>query len=271
MNEIKNGTSIWDGLPEDWLKTPTHQEESSNDSKPSEGNLASYSFKSDNTKNESYHEKSPVDAKDSDDKKELTDTKKTGINKDYIDKKTRKKELKQKEKEYKKKARENKLNSTEKVRKAYTKEKGENKRDFIIFGAVIGVLIIGLTIFVYLFTSTSNQKIYALIESGNYATAYQSICDRYEAGNNVDDIVFDFIDSCVNNSEYKRAIAALDMLSDDAGTNEDFFDNLISSLISHDKENRAEEVFNFLYSQDENFQSLGDTLLEKYADSLNQK
>lgn len=148
----------------------------------------------------------------------------------------------------------------------YDKAKRKDRHDFLILGLGLIALIGVIAIACLKVSDGSNQRVYSMIDSGSYATAYQEIKDRYEKGKNVDDSVIYFVESCVENSEYKRAVAALGLLSDQAGSREDFFLGLAKSLISHEKENRLEDVFSFMYNRGGSFAKSADQVTKKLAE-----
>lgn len=249
--------SIWDDLPDEW-KTETTQHDiqksgaddaqpvyqpefpSDDDSVPDEVNNASRSVNEETS--------------------ELQDT----FSRPENTRKKKRKIDKKKYKEFEERYRENRYNSSEKAKQAYQKEKKQNKKDFTILGVASAFIVIGIVIFIYMFTGTSNQRIYDLIDSGNYGTAYQNISERYDAGKNVDTLVYTFAESCVSNNEYKRAVASLEMLSDDAQNHGEFFSELIESLSVHEKYNRAQEVLEFMYERGGNLSTLADELSKSY-------
>jgi serine/threonine protein kinase len=154
------------------------------------------------------------------------------------------------------------------VNEPYQREKKENKHVFIILGIVISIIMIGIIIFVLVFTKTSTQHVYDLINQGNYSIAYQEIGELYDKNKNVDSLVFAFAEECAKNSEYKRAIVSLEYLSSEAETNKEFFDTLIEIMLSHGKVNRAYEVLDYMQSHGEILSQYAVELYNKYKESF---
>ena len=154
------------------------------------------------------------------------------------------------------------------VQKAYQDEKKKNRKDFMILGIVMSAVIAGIAIFVVLFTETSTQQIYQYIDQENYSIAYQNIQELYEKDKNVDALVYDFSIECANHSEYKRAVAALDFLSSDAENNAEFFQSLLEILFNHGKNNRAEQVLDYMHKRGGELSSLADNIYEEHKDQM---
>lgn len=173
-------------------------------------------------------------------------------------------EQKKKQKEFEKKSKGSHSDSPEWVQAAYQSEKKKNKRDYLVLAAVMAILVIGIVIFVVVFTRTSNQTIYNLIEKGNYSTAYQAVSQQHNSGKNVDALVYTFVESCIADHEYKRAVSALDFLSQDAETNPEFFEQTVDKLLTRGKPNRAMEVLDYMMAHGETLSKLAEEIYEKH-------
>jgi len=259
----EKGKSIWDQMPEEWLTDPD-----SGEKKPegkAEPEPAAVKEPEPEEKDTGDIVKAPetgnADAGSETKTREEADSgDETPENKADARKKEKKKL-----REFRRRNRENKDDVPEYTRQAYREEKEKNRRDFLILGIVGAAVIIGLIICLVLFTENSTQKIYDLVDQGNYSIAYQKIQEAHEDGENVDELVYYFSERCVNDSEYKRAVAVLPLLSSDADRNGAFFSSLIEDLQSHDKANRVREVLDFMYSRGNELKQLADELSKKYG------
>lgn len=250
--ELRNGKSIWDEMPEEWENRPRQVSHGYSSSAAKKGSRMTSSSSAPN--------------------KQMTassGSKKQEKKKEYqTQRKEQKKIDKARYEKYEKKQTESRKNSSEHVKRAYQKEKKENRHDFIILGSIFAAVIIGIVIFVVIFTKTSSQRIYDLIDQGNYNIAYQEIGKWYEQEKNVDSLVYSFAEKCAENSEYKRAVAALEYLSEDAEKNKDFFDTLLGTMLSHGKTNRAYEVLAYMYEHGTVLSTYAVELYDKYAEQF---
>lgn len=226
MPYTENNGGMWDGLPPDWEQDPKSPSAVSGEQKRQEEPSVS-----------STEREQPAEARRAQ-QQPVRKTEKSS----FQEKREQRKRLR----EFEKKSEENRLQGAEHVQKAYQKERDGNRRDFIALAVASGFVVLGIVIFVFLFTGTGQQRVYDLIEDGHYATAYQAIAESHESGKNVDSQIYAFVDSCVGHNEYKRAVAALEFLSEEAGSETDFFTRLVESLREKGKEKRAEEVLRFM-------------------------
>lgn len=251
-DERKTNGSIWDGIPDDWIENEVKETEEQ-EKTPEMGSVII---------REEVNKKQNHDADDGLDPQIAITKKAEAVKKS--DKRRINREQRKREKKYEKITRANRQNSSDKASEAYEIEHHGNKKDFVIMGIVLGVAVVAIIICSIVLMRAPEQKIYNMIDSGSYGAAYQQICDRYERGKNVDDIIYLYVETCINNSEYKRAVAALNMLSDDAGKNTKFFDETVNGFIQHGKSNRVEDVLNILNSRNNDFQKIADNLCKKY-------
>ena len=82
----------------------------------------------------------------------------------------------------------------------------------------------------------------------------------------MDDLVYAFSQTCADNSEYKRAVAALELLSAEAEDNPEFFRELVQTLLSHRKAVRARDVLEYLYAAGGTLDALADELVLEYPE-----
>lgn len=235
MNEV-NGSNIWDGLPPEWRAPGPPAAPVPPDSEETE---------------EPMPETDPA---------ELPEEEAPGSKKN-----TRRQE-KEKLQEYERQNEENCRNASEFTRNAYRVERQGNRRDFVVLGAVLFLAAGILVALVIGIGRMSTERIYNLIEQGNYSTAYHSLAELAEQGENIDRLVYTFCEACVEDSEYKRAVEALNFLSSEAEENTVFFTCMIESLLSHRKVNRAMDVMEYMYSHGETLSSLADQLKTKYTE-----
>lgn len=258
--ELRTGKSIWDDMPEEWDSETSITTDATTDVGKTEGVKVSLPSSDGPVVDEPQKRIIETEVEKKLPKEEPVVSKPTKRKQKKIDK--------AKYAEFEKRSRDNKINSSEHAKKAYQKEEKENKHDFMILGIVMSVIVVGIIIFVLVFTKTSTQHIYDLINQGNYGTAYQEIGELYDKDKNVDSLVFTFAEQCARNSEYKRAVASLDYLSSEAETNKEFFDTLIDIMLSHGKTNRAYEVLDYMQSHGEILNQYAVELYDKYKENF---
>lgn len=258
--ELRTGKSIWDDMPEEWdSETGLNCDNDQGVKEPEKTQVSIPS--SDVLIKEDLQEKFV----------EIEKEVKPPEDKPVVSKPNKRKQKKidkAKYAEFEKRSMDNKINSSDHAKKAYQREKKENKHDFMILGIVISVIVIGIVIFVIVFTKTSTQHVYDLIDQGNYSIAYQEIGELYDKDKNVDSLVYAFAEQCARNSEYKRAVASLEYLSSEAETNKEFFDTLIDIMLLHGKANRAYEVLEYMQSHGEILSQYAIELYDKYRESF---
>ena len=157
-------------------------------------------------------------------------------------------------------------NASESTRKAYQAERRGNRKDFLILGLVLLLTACVIGGLLYGSSRIETERVYALIGQGNYSTAYQKLLELAREGENVDDLVYAFSQTCASDSEYKRAVAALKLLSAKAAENPEFFRELIRTLISHRKTVRAQDVLEYLYAAGGTLGTLADELVLEYPE-----
>ena len=236
MNENR-GKSIWDDLPEDW-KEPQRPEAAG----PEEVVLPPAATQEQPPAPETA---APLPVAGAAPEKPVSEKKKY---KDFVRRNA-----------------ENRRNASDTTREAYRKEARGNRRDFIILGVVLFLAACVIAVLVIGSSRLSTERVYDLIDQGNYSTAYQSLSELAAEGENIDKLVYAFCEACAEDSEYKRAVAALEYLSPAAENNTAFFESLVDTMLSHRKVNRARDVLEYMYSHGEVLSQLADQLVEKYA------
>lgn len=159
---------------------------------------------------------------------------------------------------------------TESVKKIheeiYSDEAEGNKKDLIIVGAAGAAVIIAFVFIIVNFSDVAYRKTSALINEGNYATAYRNIEDFYSRGKNVDKLVYQFSESCMRDRKYANAVEPIQYLSEDAVKNPEFFEQLVTDLIQHGRAELADKVITFMQNRGGTLQQLALKLERQYAD-----
>lgn len=150
-----------------------------------------------------------------------------------------------KEEEKKKKQIEQQLKRAKKEEQKKNAQKNGNKdrKDLIIIIGIITAVILVIAGIITGVKSSTNNKIYSYIDSRTYGTAMVELQELYESGKNVDKAAEKYAQSCLEDREYKRIPAAVQMLSEEyCETNKEFFENMIKSMVEDDKESRAYDL-----------------------------
>lgn len=103
-----------------------------------------------------------------------------------------------------------------------------------------------------------------LIEDKDFVQAYRIIQEQTQAGENLDAEIAEFVKACEPESEYKRMIAVMKMLSDNAADNEATYREAVQWLHDHDKEDYARQVLADLRAKGDEGKKLADTIGSEY-------
>ena len=103
-----------------------------------------------------------------------------------------------------------------------------------------------------------------LIEDKDFVQAYRIIQEQTQAGENLDAEIAEFVKACEPESEYKRMIAVMKMLSDNAADNEATYREAVQWLYDHDKEDYARQVLADLRAKGDEGKKLADTIGSEY-------
>lgn len=147
--------------------------------------------------------------------------------------------------EQKKKYIEQQLKRAKKEEQKKNAQKNGNKdrKDLLIIIGIIAAVILVIAGIITGVKSSTNNKIYSYIDSRTYGTAMVELQELYESGKNVDKAAEKYAQSCLEDREYKRIPAAVQMLSEEyCETNKEFFENMIKNMIEDDKESRAYDL-----------------------------
>lgn len=147
--------------------------------------------------------------------------------------------------EQKKKYIEQQLKRAKKEEQKKNAQKNGNKdrKDLLIIIGIIAAVILVIAGIITGVKSSTNNKIYSYIDSRTYGTAMVELQELYESGKNVDKAAEKYAQSCLEDREYKRIPATVQMLSEEyCETNKEFFENMIKNMIEDDKESRAYDL-----------------------------
>jgi len=142
--------------------------------------------------------------------------------------------------------------------------KKKEKKDLIIIGVIIAVIVALVVAIVLLFNNSGNRKLYSLIDSGSYAVAYKEIDDIHSQGENVDELLKTYIEACMNDYEYKRVVQAIQIFSDEAFMDVDYFSNILEEIINANKIKQANELIEFLSGKSDAMDSMLAEIINKY-------
>lgn len=152
----------------------------------------------------------------------------------------------------------------------------------LVIGAFIIVITIGVSVFLFRAdfpqqgvdeivietekgqneTATSNLQ--SLIEKRDFVSTYKIIQDSVKNGENMDEDIQSFVYACEEELEYKRAVAAMKLLSDDIIANETFYKETIQWFCSRDKQEFARQIISDLREKGEEGAKLADEISLEY-------
>lgn len=152
----------------------------------------------------------------------------------------------------------------------------------LVIGAFIIVITIGVSVFLFRAdfpqqgvdeivietekgqneTATSNLQ--SLIEKRDFVSIYKIIQDSVKNGKNMDEDIQAFVYACEEELEYKRAVAAMKLLSDDMIANETFYKETIQWFCSRDKQQFARQIISDLREKGEEGAKLADEISLEY-------
>ena len=147
--------------------------------------------------------------------------------------------------EKKKKQIEKQLKRAQKEERKKNARKNGNKdrKDLVILISIVVIVILIIVGTIIGIRSSRNNKIYSYINSKTYGTAMAELQELYESGKNVDKAAETFIQSCMDDKEYKRIPDAVQMLSEGyCQDNKEFFADMIKIMVEDNKENRAVDL-----------------------------
>ena len=122
----------------------------------------------------------------------------------------------------------------------------KNRKDFLILGIVVAVLIAIVAAGAFLLSNADNSKIKSLINSGSYSVAYKEMEELYDNGKNIDSLVRYYVDACCNDGEYNRVVQAVNLFSDEAFNDVEYFRNMLDQMLSSGKTRQADKLVKIL-------------------------
>lgn len=143
-------------------------------------------------------------------------------------------------------------------------KKQREKKDLIIIGVIIVAIIAIVASVVLVFNNSGNRKLYSLIDSGSYAVAYKEIDDIHSQGENVDELLKTYIEACMNDYEYKRVVQAIQIFSDEAFMDINYFSNILEEIINANKIKQANELIEILSGKSDAMDSMLTETINKY-------
>lgn len=122
----------------------------------------------------------------------------------------------------------------------------KNIRDYIIIGLLLSILIVGSVLLIMTFGTSDSKKVYSLIESGSYALAFKEIEEMKTSGDEVDEVLSVYIQTCLDEGEYRRVIQAIPLLSEATYSNAEYYKDIILTLKNSGKDQMAKNVIEYL-------------------------
>ena len=110
----------------------------------------------------------------------------------------------------------------------------------------------------------TDQNLQTLIEKKNFVQAYKIIQDGTQSGKNLDAEIMAFVRACEPESEYKRMVAVMRLLSDQIDENESFYRETVQWLYDHDKEEYARQILTDLREKGDTGEKLADSISSDY-------
>ena len=81
-----------------------------------------------------------------------------------------------------------------------------------------------------------------VIEQHEFVLAYKMIQDSVRDGENLDTEIQLFVNACQSEQEYKRAVAAMNLLSENVSDNESFYKDTVQWFYEHDKNDLIRQI-----------------------------
>lgn len=123
-----------------------------------------------------------------------------------------------------------------------------DKKDKVMILGILGVISLFFLVGFFFINYFSTSEIYSAIDSGAFNTAFVKINGKAESGQNVDGVIRDYIDSCINREEYRRIPLALELMSEKGLKNKNYLKNLIETL---SREEQYEKIISIKNSLDQ--------------------
>ena len=149
-------------------------------------------------------------------------------------------------------------------------------RRLVITVGVILIIIIGVMWFSTRQENTSSKSktqesvqpeevqtepdLQSLIEKHDFVSAYRIIQDSVKNGENMDKEIQAFVYACKEELEYKRATAAMKLLSGDVAANEQFYKETVQWFCSRDQQELTRQIISDLRGKGEEGAKLADAI-----------
>ena len=98
------------------------------------------------------------------------------------------------------------------------------------------------------------------IQQKDFVTAYRLIQSAVQNGENLDEDIQDFVYSCEEELEYKRAVAGMKLLSDNISANESFYRETIQWFYGREQEDLARQILSDLREKGSEGVNLADSI-----------
>lgn len=105
-----------------------------------------------------------------------------------------------------------------------------------------------------------------LIEQHNFVSSYKMIQDSTKNGENVDEEIKLFVKECQSEQEFKRAVAVMNLLSDNISANEIFYRETVQWFYEHNKADLVRQILADLRKHGTEGENLADIISSEYID-----
>lgn len=110
------------------------------------------------------------------------------------------------------------------------------------------------------------SELESLIEQHNFVMAYKMIQDSTNDGENLDTEIQLFVKACQSEREFKRAVAAMNLLSENVLNNEAFYRETVKWFYEHDKVELVRQMMSDLRNHGTEGVNLADVISLEYTD-----
>ena len=251
MDKENKNAGIWDRIPDEWGKISEDTEISAvNEKENSDGNRS----KKTSEDSEGSQSAGRIDGTETKEYSKIPAEKRNERSRNRS-----KEQVKSKEKQKKQKL---------PVQRVGESDRRGRQKDILIFLLVAVFVLASTVVSVLLVSRQQNSEIHRMIANQQYGNAYQEIRGQFEAGETVDSLIRELVEGCLRDKEYKRAVAAIEMLSEETEENALFLAETVKTLIFAGKQNRAEEVLQQMELHGGIIGSQAEDLKEQYKNEL---
>lgn len=114
-------------------------------------------------------------------------------------------------------------------------------------------------------TDSLSSELDILIQDHNFVSAYKLIQDAAENGENLDVEIQSFVKACQSEREDKRAVAAMNLLSEDVSSNELFYRDIVQWFYEHEKVELVRKILSDLRNHGAEGKNLADKISLEYT------